>query len=57
MFLTNIKGFLPTSFVNWYQPLVNGVNLSMALPPLAYMISYCIIFIIAGMMIFERKEV
>ncbi len=57
MFLTNVKGFLPTSFVNWYQPLVNGGNLVMALVPLAYMISYCTIFIIAGMMIFERKEV
>ncbi|MHB8063728.1 MAG: ABC transporter permease subunit [Ruminiclostridium sp.] len=55
--LTNIKEYLPTSFVNWYQPLVNGVNLAMALPPLLYMISYCVIFIIAGMMIFERKEV
>ena len=57
IFLTNVKGFLPTSFVNWYQPLVNGVNTAMALPPLLYMISYCVIFIIAGMMIFERKEV
>jgi len=57
IFLTNIKQFLPTSFVNWYQPLVNGVNLTMSLPPLLYMISYCVIFIIAGMMIFERKEV
>lgn len=57
MFLTNIKGFLPTSFVNWYQPLVSGGSLVMALVPLAYMISYCTIFIIAGMMIFERKEV
>lgn len=55
--LTNIKQFLPTSFVNWYKPLVNGVNWAMALPPLLYMISYCVIFIIAGMMIFERKEV
>jgi ABC-2 type transport system permease protein len=57
IFLTNVKEFLPTSFVNWYQPLVNGVNLAMALPPLLYMISYCVIFVIAGMMIFERKEV
>jgi len=57
IFLTNVKEFLPTSFVNWYQPLVNGVNLAMALPPLLYMVSYCVIFIIAGMMIFERKEV
>lgn len=57
IFLTNVRGFLPTSFVNWYQPLVNGVNSAMALPPLLYMISYCVIFIIAGMMIFERKEV
>ncbi len=57
IFLTNVKEFLPTNFVNWYQPLVNGVNLPMALPPLMYMLSYCVIFIIAGMMIFERKEV
>ncbi len=57
IFLTDVRGFLPTSFVNWYQPFVHGVNLSMALPPLLYMISYCIIFIIAGMMIFEKKEV
>jgi ABC-type transport system involved in multi-copper enzyme maturation permease subunit len=57
IFLTNIKEFLPTSFTKWYQPLVNGVNLAMALPPLLYMISYCVIFIVAGMVIFERKEV
>jgi ABC-2 type transport system permease protein len=57
IFLSNLKGFLPTSFVNWYQPLVNGGNLAMALVPLAYMVSYCVIFIVAGMMIFERKEV
>lgn len=57
IFLSNVKGFLPTSFVNWYHPLLNGVNLAMALPPFLYMISYCVIFIIAGMIIFERKEV
>ena len=57
VFLTDIKEYLPTSFVNWYKPLLNGVNFSMALPPLLYMISYCVIFMVAGMMIFERKEV
>jgi ABC-type transport system involved in multi-copper enzyme maturation permease subunit len=57
IFLIKVKDFLPTSFVSWYKPLISGVNLSMALPPLLYMISYCVIFLVVGLMLFERKEV
>lgn len=56
-FIASIKGFLPTNFESWYQPLINGVNMKAALPPLLFMISYCVVFVAAGIMIFERKEV
>ena len=56
-FVTAVKGFLPTNFVSWYQPLINGVNIAAALPPLLFMISYCVVFVVTGMMIFEKKEV
>ena len=57
MFFSNIKQFLPTTFASWYKPVVNGVNMTLALPPILYMISYCVIFMIVGLNIFERKEV
>ena len=56
-FLTSVRQFLPASFSGWYQPLVNGANLTTALPAFLYMLSYCIIFAVAGLIIFERKEV
>lgn len=56
-FLLSIRQFLPTNFSGWYQPLVNGTNIAMALPTLLYMLSYCIIFGITGLLIFEKKEV
>lgn len=56
-FVTVVRQFLPTSFSGWYQPLISGTNMTMALPPLLYMLSYCIIFSVAGLLLFERKEV
>ena len=56
-FLASVRQFLPASFSGWYQPLVNGANLTTALPAFLYMLSYCIIFAVAGLIIFERKEV
>ncbi len=56
-FLLSFRQFLPTSFSGWYQPLVNGTNITMALPALLYMLSYCIIFGVTGLLIFEKKEV
>ncbi|MDF2988205.1 MAG: hypothetical protein K0R50_3715 [Eubacterium sp.] len=56
-FITGIRQFMPTSFSGWHQPLISGVNMTMALPPLLYMLAYCIIFAVAGLLIFERKEV
>ena len=56
-FIAAVKGFLPTNFESWYQPLMNGVNMTAALPPLLFMISYGVVFIVTGMMIFEKKEV
>lgn len=56
-FIAAVKGFLPTNFERWYQPLINGVNIAAALPPLLFMISYCVVFAVTGMMIFEKKEV
>ena len=57
IFLTDIKSYLPMSFAHWYQPLVNGADPARALPPVLYMISYGIVFIAAGIMLFDRKEV
>ena len=56
-FIAAVKGFLPTNFESWYQPLINGVNITAALPPLLFMISYCVMFAVTGIMLFERKEV
>lgn len=56
-FLTSVRQFLPVSFSGWYQPLINGAGLTAALPAFLYMLSYCIIFAVAGLTIFERKEV
>lgn len=56
-FVTAIRQFLPTSFSGWYQPLISGTNVTMALPPLLYMLAYCIVFSVAGLIIFEKKEV
>ncbi len=56
-FLSSVRQFLPTSFSDWYQPLVNGTGITMALPALLYMLSYCIIFGVTGLLIFEKKEV
>lgn len=56
-FVPAVGRFLPTSFVSWYQPLVNGVNMAAALSPLLYMISYCVVFAVAGIVVFERKDV
>ncbi len=56
-FLAPVRQYLPTGFTQWYQPLVNGTNATTALPTLIYMLSYCVIFAVAGLIIFERKEV
>ena len=56
IFVAPVKAYLPMNFADWYQPLLSGVNSAMALPPLLYMISYCVLFMVAGTMIFERKE-
>lgn len=57
IFISSVRQFLPTSFSVWYQPLLNGNGISMALPALLYMLSYSIISGVTGLLIFEKKEV
>jgi Predicted membrane protein len=49
--------FLPTSFIGWYRPLISGANVIAVLYPLLFMLSYCVVFTVAGIMVFDKKEV
>ncbi len=56
-FVASVRPFLPTNFASWYQPIVNQTNFAAAVPELLYMLSYCVLFAVIGLIIFERKEV
>lgn len=57
VFFAPVQRFLPTSYINWYQPLINGDGLNAIIQPLMFMLSYFVIFLVLGILIFEKKDV
>ncbi len=57
LFVPKIVTFLPTTYLTWYQNFYSGVNFTVVLNELLYIIAYGIIFMFAGTYLFLQKDI